>query len=435
MSFAQPYLLISLLAPVALLAAYVWRLRRRRRRAVRYSNVALVRVAVGRQRRWRRHVPIALVLASLGLLGVASSRPQVRTDVPVASVAVILALDVSRSMCATDVSPNRLAAAQEAVRQFIGSQDDQTRIGLVLFSGFAQLAVAPTNDRDQLLQAVDGLHDGARHDDRRGHPQVRRRHRRARRQCGTVRHVLGWNRVRRRPARWRPDGSGRASATKAPTAPEIVVLLTDGANTRGVSPQDAATQAAARGIRVYPIGFGTTTPTQMVCTRDQLGGLVEGSGRGFGGGWGGLDGRSYLRVDEDALRTVATTTGGEYFKATDAEQLNTVLADLPKHVTVEQQDIEISAGFVALAAVLLLAGLWLSLRWSTFPQYLSRIPCAGCPRPGCPRDRAGVAVLSLPRRVFACYDPLPGPKVHPRARLKTGLSTGWRRRAPGPGRG
>jgi Ca-activated chloride channel family protein len=154
-----------------------------------------------------------------------------------------------------------------------------------------------------------------------------------------------------------------------PTAPEIVVLLTDGANTRGISPEDAAKQAAARGIRVYPIGFGTTTPTQMVCTRNQLGGLVEGFGRGGGGGGrGGLDGRSYLQVDEDALRTVATTTGGEYFKATDAEQLNTVLADLPKHVTVEKQDIEISAGFVALAAMLLLAGLGLSLRWSPFPQ-------------------------------------------------------------------
>ena len=146
MSFAQPYLLLGLLAPVALLAAYLWRLRRRRRRAVRYSNVALVRVAVGSQRRWRRHVPVALVLASLGLLGVASARPQVRADVPVASSAVILALDVSGSMCSTDVSPNRLAAAQDAVREFIRSQDDQIRMGLVLFSGFAQLAVAPTND-------------------------------------------------------------------------------------------------------------------------------------------------------------------------------------------------------------------------------------------------------------------------------------------------
>jgi Ca-activated chloride channel family protein len=364
MSFAQPYLLLSLLAPVALLAAYLWRLRRRRRRAVRYSNVALVRLAVGRQRRWRRHVPIALVLASLGLLGFASSRPQVRADVPVASAAVILALDVSRSMCATDVSPNRLGAAQEAVRRFIRSQDGQTRMGLVLFSGFAQLAVAPTNDREQLLQAVDGLTTG------RGTTIG----------AAILKSVDAIAELDASVApsdtspggtgsgEGRPDGvspgPGGPPATKAPTVPQIVVLLTDGANTRGITPQDAATQAAARGIRVYPIGFGTTNPTQMVCTQDQLGGLAEGLG---GGGGRGLGGSSYLRVDEDALRTVATTTGGEYFKATDAEQLNTVLADLPKHVKVEQQDIEISAGFVALSAVLLLAGLWLSLRRNTFP--------------------------------------------------------------------
>jgi Ca-activated chloride channel family protein len=368
MSFAQPYLLVGgLLGALALLAAYLWRLRRRSRRAVRYSNVSLVKVAVGRQRRWRRHVPIALVLASLGLLGVASARPQVRTDVPVASSAVILALDVSGSMCATDVSPNRLSAAQEAVRLFIRSQDAEVRIGLVLFSGFAQLAVAPTNDREQLLDAVEQLTTG------RGTTIG----------AAILKSIDAIAELDPNMAPSDPSAGGTASgdgqqggspgapsgppATKT-TAPQIVVLLTDGANTRGVSPQDAATQAAARGIRVYPIGFGTTSPTQLVCTRDQLGGLDQGGGRIGGGGRGGRDGRSFLVVDEEAMRAVAATTGGEYFKATDAKALNTVLADLPKHVTVEQQDIEVSAGFAGLAALLLLAGLWLSLRRSTFPQ-------------------------------------------------------------------
>jgi Ca-activated chloride channel family protein len=371
MTFSQPYLLISLLGPVALLAAYLWGLRRRRRRAVRYSNVALVRVAVGHQSRWRRHVPIALVLASLGLLGVASARPQVQADVPVSGSAVILALDVSRSMCATDVSPNRLAAAQDAVRQFIRSQDDQMRIGLVVFSGFAQLAVAPTNDRDQLLQTVDALTTGrgttigaailksvdaiAEFD-----PNV------------APSDPSSGETGLRPPGGGQPGGDptgpAKPPAAKAPTAPEIIVLLTDGANTRGVSPQDAAKQAAARGIRIYPIGFGTTTPAQMACTNDQLGGISEGFGGGFGGGQGGAGGLRYLLVDEGALRTVATTSGGEYFKATDATQLNTVLGDLPKHVSVEKQDIEISAGFAGLATALLLTGLWLSLRRSIFPQ-------------------------------------------------------------------
>lgn len=365
MSFAQPYLLLSLLAAAALLAAYVWQLRRRRRNVVRYSNVALVRAAVGTQHRWRRHVPIALVLASLAVLGVASARPQVRADVPVASSAVILALDVSGSMCATDVSPNRLTAAQEAVRQFIRSQNEETRIGLVLFSGFAQLSVAPTHDRAQLLQAVDVATTG------RGtaigaailksvdaiaelDPNVAPSDTSS---AGTT------------PGGGQPGGTLPSPGAPAATAPEIVVLLTDGANTRGVSPLDAATQAAARGVRVYPIGFGTRTPTQMACTRNQLGGLVDGRGGGFGGGGGGgrgFDGANYLIVDEDALKKVAATTGGEYFKATDAAQLNAVLNDLPKHVSVQKQEVDISVGFAALAAVLLLAGLRVSLRRSVF---------------------------------------------------------------------
>jgi Ca-activated chloride channel family protein len=375
LSFAQPYLLLSLLAAAALLAAYVWQLRRRRRNVVRYSNVALVRAAVGTQHRWRRHVPIALVLASLAVLGVASARPQVRADVPVASSAVILALDVSGSMCATDVSPNRLTAAQEAVRQFIRSQNEETRIGLVLFSGFAQLSVAPTHDRAQLLQAVDVATTG------RGtaigaailksvdaiaelDPNVAPSDTSS---AGTT--PGGGLPGGGSPGGGQPGGTPLGPGAPAATAPEIVVLLTDGANTRGVSPLDAATQAAARGVRVYPIGFGTRTPTQMVCTRTQLGGLADGRGGGFGGGGGsgrGFDGANYLIVDEDALKKVAATTGGEYFKATDAAQLNAVLNDLPKHVSVQKQEVDISVGFAALAAVLLLAGLRVSLRRSVF---------------------------------------------------------------------
>src|SRR3954454_12733051 len=119
MGFDQPYLLLGLLAVPLLLAAYLWQTRRRKPVAVRYSNVALVRSAAGPSRRWRRHVPVALVIGSLALLGVAAARPQVKADVAVSSSTVILALDVSGSMCATDVEPNRLGAAQAAVRKFV----------------------------------------------------------------------------------------------------------------------------------------------------------------------------------------------------------------------------------------------------------------------------------------------------------------------------
>ena len=160
MSFGLPVLLLSLLSVPLLTGAYVWQLRRRRRQAVRFSNVALLRSVGAGSRSWRRHVPIALVLAALGLLGLASARPTVRAQVPVSSSTIILALDVSGSMCATDVDPNRLAAAQAAVRSFIENQDGETKIGFVVFSGFAQLAVAPTLDRDELLAALDAVTTG-----------------------------------------------------------------------------------------------------------------------------------------------------------------------------------------------------------------------------------------------------------------------------------
>jgi Ca-activated chloride channel family protein len=367
MSFALPYALLGLLAVPVLVAAYLWQLRRRRRTAVRFSNVALIRAVVPRQRMWRRHLPLALVLGSLALLGLAAGRPQVRAEVPISSSAVILAVDVSGSMCATDVDPNRLAAAQEAVRQFIDKQDDRTRIGLVVFSGFAQVAVAPTTNKDDLLKAVDGLTTG------RGttigaailksidaiseiNPSV------APADTGDG---TGEGPDSQSPT---PGSPATPAPEKAKTVPEIVVLLTDGANTRGVTPEDAAVQAAARGVRVFPIGFGTTEPTQMVCTSDQLGGgLFDGPPGGFGGGLG-PGGRNFLVVDEQALQTVARTTGGEYFKASDADQLQGVLNDLPKHVDVQERDVEVSVAFAGLAALLLLLGLGLAGRWTAHPQ-------------------------------------------------------------------
>jgi Ca-activated chloride channel family protein len=372
-SFDQPYLLLGLLAVPIVLAAYLWQTRRRKPAAVRYSNVALVRSAVGPSRRWRRHVPVALVIASLGLLGVAAARPQVKADVPISSSTVILALDVSGSMCATDVEPNRLGAAQAAVRKFVETQGDDTKIGLVLFSGFAQLAVAPTTNKNDLLNTLDAVTTG------RGttigaailksidaiaelDPNV------APSDPEDAPNPDGSSLPKT------PDGGNGSGATPTPSpnadggdkAPEIVVLLTDGANTRGITPEDAAVQAAARGVRVYPIGFGTKNPTQMVCSRSQLGGMTQQrfGGRDFTGG-GVMGGRNFLVVDEDALKTVASTTGGEYFGATDADQLQSVLDNLPKHVTTQQQDVDISAGFIAVAALVLLLGLGLSIRWST----------------------------------------------------------------------
>jgi Ca-activated chloride channel family protein len=364
MGFGWPLVLWSLLALPLLVGVYVWQLRRRRRRAVRYSSVALIRAAAPRRSPWRRHAAFALVLGALGCLGLAAARPTVGLDVPVSEAGVILALDVSGSMCATDVEPNRLTAAQAAVREFVQAQEPSTSIGLVLFSGFAQVAVAPTTDREPLLRAIDSLTTG------RGTTIG----------AAILKAVDAIAEINPEVAPadpgppTGPGGSASGSGpgppgTPAPRppgtfAPEIVVLLTDGRNTRGIRPEEAAVIAADRGVRVYPIGFGTRNPTSMVCTAAQLGGGGfggMGSGRSSGGG------RNFLVADEATLRAVADTTGGEYFAASNADGLQGVLQDLPRSVQTQHRDVEVSVGLVGLAVVLLLSSVWAAARWTAFP--------------------------------------------------------------------
>jgi Ca-activated chloride channel family protein len=370
--FEWPLVLLSLLVLPLLLAVYGWWLRRRRRQAVRYSSVALIRAAAPRRSTWRRHAAFALVLGALGCLGLATARPHVGMDVPVSESGMILALDVSGSMCATDVEPNRLTAAQAAVRDFVQTQEPSTRIGLVLFSGFAQVAVAPTTDREPLVRAIDAVTTG------RGttigaailksidaiaeiNPDV------APADPGPSSAAGG---AGSGAAGSNGGGAGGAGtgppAPRAPGtfAPEIIVLLTDGRNTRGITPTEAAEVAADRGVRVYPIGFGTRDPTAMVCTAAQLGGRGL---DGIVGGRGGGGGRNFLIADEETLQAVADTTGGQYFAASNAEGLQSVLKDLPRTVQTQHRDVEVSVGLVGLAVVLLLSSVWAAARWSAFP--------------------------------------------------------------------
>jgi Ca-activated chloride channel homolog len=374
-TFAWPLGLAALLLLPLLLAVYLWSLRRQRR-TVPYSSVALIRAAAPGRGSWRRHLPVALLLGALGAASLAAAAPRAQVDVPITASSVILALDVSGSMCATDVEPNRLSAAQAAVREFIQDQDGDTRIGLVAFAGFAQLVVEPSNDRDELLDAVNSLTTGR----------------------GTAIGAALFASIDAiaqidpnvSPAQSAPgeQGAGPGGITPAPSppaqpgqppqppppnqryAPEIVVLLTDGANTHGVTPVDAARAAAERGVRVYPIGFGTTNPTSMSCTAAQLGGngFENFGGRGGFGGGGGAGPTSRLVVDEQTLRTVATVTGGTYFAAEGADQLQQVFDDLPRNVEVQQRDVELSAGFAFAAVVLVLLCVAAAARWTTFPN-------------------------------------------------------------------
>ncbi len=391
MTFRWPLALLLVVAVPLLLGIYLLSLRRRRRPAVRYSSVALLRAVLPRRSRWKRHLPVALLLASIGLLALGAARPQLTRSVSSSHTSVILALDVSRSMCATDVNPNRITVAQQEAKDFVQHQPAGGHIGLVVFAADAQLAVPPTTDRGAVTKAIDNLStssgtaigaailkslDAIATVD----PAVK--------PVGDVPEGTGPGPGGSGPDGSGPEGSGPSASggtgsaappppSKLPGAggyaPDVIVLLTDGANNRGIEPLDAVPYAVDRKVRVYTIGFGTTQIASLACTVAQLGG-EEGDGVGAFGGFGsgsfGLGpnfGRSPLRADLPTLEQVARRTGGTAYSARDASQLHKVFATLPKDVTVSRERHEISSNFVALGALLALVALGASIRWSPYP--------------------------------------------------------------------
>ena len=388
MSFRWPLALLLALVVPLLIGLYLWQLRRKRHVAVKYSSVALIRAALPTRSRWRRLLPMALFLLGLTGLAAATARPQASMKVPVGRTSILMAMDVSRSMCATDIEPNRLAVAQDAARRFVNAQPKGTRIGLVAFAGFAELVVPPTSDRKALIAAIEGFATA------RGTAIG----------AATLRSLDAISAVNPDVAPIGADVSADAigsefsggfgdPSTAEPTTtiaappkgtayvPDIVVLLTDGANTRGISPVEAAKQAVTRKVRVYTIGFGTSNPTGMSCSAAQLGGDALGGGfggaggAGFGGAGGGFPGgaggpggrRSFLVIDEPTLQQVAKMTGGAYYRAKDADQLRGVFAKLPKDVELQKRSVELSAGCGALGALLVGAAMILSLLWNRSP--------------------------------------------------------------------
>ncbi|MDQ4096562.1 MAG: VWA domain-containing protein [Actinomycetota bacterium] len=362
MTFTWPLALLLALSVPIVLGAYLLAMRRRRKQAVSYSSVALLRSVLPPRSRWRRHLPLAMLLSSLGVLAVASARPQVTRDVATARTSIILALDVSRSMCATDVEPNRLAVAQQAARDFVEDVPGGTRMGLVVFSGFAQLAVPPTTDHKALTAAIDGLATG------RGTAIGAAMLKSLDAIAEVNRDVAPVGDVSASLARGpgstvAPAAPPTAAAGNGDFVPDIVVLLTDGANTRGIAPLDAVPFVVERRVRIYTIGFGTTQPATLSCSPQQLGGDTQ----VFRGGGGGARGGSPLRADSRTLQLIAERTGGAAYSAEDAPQLRKVFASLPRDVAVQQRPHELTASFVVLGALLAAVALGASIRWSPYP--------------------------------------------------------------------
>jgi len=343
LTFLWPQFLWLLVLVPLLVLGYWWLLRRKRKLAVRYASLAMVRDAMGMRQRFRRHVPPALFIVSLALMIVAIARPQAVLMLPSQHETIILAMDVSGSMRAADVEPNRLAAAQAAGRAFVNDLPTFTRVGIVSFAGTAAVVQPPTRNKDDILAAIDrfqlqrGTAVGAgilvslklilpdvefdlrswnpRIDDKKSGPIDRAQKRNEKDAFKPV-----------------PPGSYSSAA---------IILLTDGQTTTGPDPIESARIASERGVRVYTVGIGT-----------EKGEMI------------GAEGWSMrVRLDEASLKQIANITQGEYFYAGTAGDLKKVYESLNSKLVFEQRQTEITALFAAAAALFAVGAAVLSMLW------------------------------------------------------------------------
>lgn len=339
---------LLLLLPV-MVAAYVYALQRKKKAAIRYASLLIIKEAIGPGARLRRHVPPLLFLLAMAAAIFAAARPSAVVTLPSESLTLILAMDVSRSMLATDVKPNRISAAQEAAKAFVAELPPNVRVGIVTFAGTASVVQTPTDKREDLIAAIERF-QLQRHTatgsglilslatllPEAGIDLEAMVYDSAFSRFGGGAAPIG--RARKQ------DKSGKKDFKPVPPGTYTsggIILLSDGRRTTGPDPLEAAKMAADRGVRVHTVGLGTK----------------EGASLGFEGS------TYYTMVDEETLRAVAKITGGEYFNATSAAGLSKVYQNMSLQISLERRETEVGALAAALAALLVLAAAFLSVLW------------------------------------------------------------------------
>ncbi len=342
MTFLWPDMLWLLAAVPALVAVYIFLLRRKKKAALRYASLSMVKEAMGAGQRFRRHLPPLLFLLGLGAMIVAVARPAAVVTLPTQRQTIILAMDVSGSMRAKDVEPNRLVAAQEAAKAFVADLPHGVRVGVVSFAGTAALVQPPTQNREDVVAAID------RFQTQRGTAIG----------SGIIVSLatifpdagidVGESIYERNTRRALPLDPERKPEKKEFTpvppgsyASAAIVLLTDGQRNTGPDSLEAAKMAADRGVRVFTVGVGTKNGEVI-----------------------GFEGWSFrARLDEETLKSIADLTRGEYFYAGTAMDLKKVYRGLNARLVFEKKQTEITALFSAMGAALSLLSVLLSLLW------------------------------------------------------------------------
>ena len=346
MTFLWPELLWLSLAVPAIVVAYLLVLRRKKKLALRYASLSMVQEAMGASRRFRRHIPPLMFLLALISMLIAISRPAAVVTLPYQYETVILAIDASGSMRATDVSPTRIAAAQAAARSFVSDQPRTTRLAVVSFAATASVVQSPTLNREDVLAALDRI-------------QLQRGTAIGSAILVSLKIIFPDLEFDLRSSNPRPGGAREAShgtpidapakgqaADSKPVPPgsyasAAIILLSDGQTTAGPDPIEASKMAAEHGVRVFTVGIGTVS------------GEILGAE-----GWS-----MRVRLDEEALKTIANTTKAEYFYAGNATDLTKIYKALNSRLVLEKKATEVTALFAAAGAVFALLSGLLSLLW------------------------------------------------------------------------
>jgi Ca-activated chloride channel family protein len=319
-------------------AGYAFLLRRRKLATLRVSNLAVAREALGPPD-YRRHIPAAILLVSIAALIVATARPAAVVSLPGLEETVILAIDVSATMRATDVEPSRLDAAQRAAKAFVAAMPKTVRIGIVSFAGSAAVVQGPTLDHREIEDAIDRLNLGPSTNLYGGialslaamFPQ----------DGVELEHFTDARTLSRSSDEPHAERSRPGSVEPESYRSGAIVLLSDGQRTMGGDPIDAAQMAADRGVKVYTVGLGTS----------------EGSVISFRG-WS-----IRVKLDEETLKEIARMTGAKYFNANSAETLRAVYEGLSHRVVMNKKETELTGVFALAAALLMTLAAGLSMAW------------------------------------------------------------------------
>lgn len=314
MTFLSPWWLLALVPVVALALAYLLVQRSRQRYAVRFASLPMLDRVVPRRPRWRRHVPATLLLLAFTGLGLAAARPEMTLRLPYDRATVIVAIDTSGSMAADDVAPDRLEAAKAAAVAFVDDLPDTVNVGVVSFAGNSAVVATPTTDHAEVERQIAALDIG------RGGTAI-----------GEA-VFTSVDQVQRMAA-----ADGEAGAADVPAR---VVLLSDGGNTAGRSPDQGAAAAQEAGIPVSTIAYGTAD------------GTIPGSG-----------GQSAVPVDEESLRQLADGTGGTAYVAASGEELREVYADIGSSIGWRTEQREVTPYLAVAGLVVGLGAAALALRW------------------------------------------------------------------------